>query len=198
MHCQYQRNEVTTLRAARKRQESKASQKFCRPSKGLGRRRGSTSVLRTPICPRDHPFRGHKLPPQWSSYRAFWHWQDKRVGRPEILLAELEQKRQTLCPTMWRLSDFKNRPPQTIWRPAVLVCPNSSIERPLHGLCDWLTIVRGLEGRQLQVNSCHCWPIDQDSARQASQSYHWCSGTSGTHHKRGSLAPLSTRLNCNR
>ena len=198
LHCQHRRHEVTTLQAAGKQQESETSQKLYRPFGRLRRCRKSFPVPRTPIRPRDHPFRGHKLSPRWSSCRAFRHWQDKRVGRPEILLAKPEKRLQKLCPRMWRLFGFKNRPPQAIWRPAVLACTDSSIERPLHGLCDRLTVVRGLEGQQLWLNSCHCWPIDQDGTLQASQSYYWCFGTSGSHHRHGSLAPWSTRLNRDR
>ena len=198
LHCQHRRHEVMTLQVAEKRRESEASQKLYRPSGGLERRQGSTPVPNTPIRLKDYPFRGHKLLPRWSSCRAFWHWQDKRVGWPEILLAKPEERRQKLCPRMWRLSDFKSRLSQAIWRPAVLACTNSSMEGPLHGLRDRLTVVRGLEGRQLWLNSRHCRPIDQDGALRASQSHHWCSGTSESHHRRGSLTPWSTRLNCDR
>ena len=46
------------------------------------------------------------------------------------------------------------------------------MEGPLYGLRDRLTVVRRLEGQQLQLDSCHCRPIDQDGALQASQSHH--------------------------
>ena len=107
LHCQHWRYEAMTFWAARKRQESKASQRSCRPSGGLERYRGSAAIPRTPICPRDHPLWGDKLSLQWSSCRAFWHWQDKRVGWLEILLAKPEKRRWELCPRMWCLSDFE-------------------------------------------------------------------------------------------
>ena len=49
------------------------------------RRAGKTLIVsRTSIHPRDHPFWGSKSSLQWSSCRAFWHWQDKRVGWPSL------------------------------------------------------------------------------------------------------------------
>ena len=194
LHCQHRRHEVMTLRAPGKRRESKTSQKLYRPFRGLEGRRGSTPVPRTLIRPRDHPFRGHKSSPQWSSCSAFRYWQDKRVGQPEVLLAKLGERRQKLCPRIWRLSDFKSHPSQAIWRPAVLAFTDSTMEGPLHGLCDQLTIVRGLEKQQIWLDSCYCRPINQDGVLQTSQSHHWCSGTSGSHYRRGSSVPWSIRL----
>ena len=193
LHCQRRRHETATARTARQRWGSKETQS-CRSSGSMGGRQRGSPVPKTPICPRDHLLWGDKSSPQWSSCRAFRHWQDKRVGRPEILLAKPEKKRQELCPRMWRLSDFKGCPPQALWRPTVLTCTNSSIEGPLHGLCDRLTVVFWLERRQLWLDSRHCRPIDQDDALRTSQNHHRCSWTSGINHRRGGAISRPPRL----
>ena len=105
--CQRQRGETTTARTARQWQRGKSAESWG-PFKGLKKRWGSAPILRPPIYPRDHPLRDDKLSPQWSSYRAFWHWQDNRVGWPKILLAKPEEGRWGLYPRMWRLSGFKS------------------------------------------------------------------------------------------
>ena len=164
LNCQHRRYKTMTHRAAGKQRGSKASQRNCRPSGRLTQCQGSVPVPRTLICPRDNLFWGDKLSPQWSSCRTFQHWQDKRVGRPEILLAELVERYRELCPRMRRLSDFKSRPLQTLWRLVVLAFTNPSIEKPLHGLRDRPAFIRWLERQQLWLDSCYCWPIDQDGA----------------------------------
>ena len=196
LHCQHQRYEATTLQAARKQRGSKASQKLCKPSKGLERCRGSGPVSRTPIRPSNHPFQGDKLLPQWFSYRTFWYWQDKGVDRPEILLAEPEERHRELCLRIQCLSGFKSYLLQALWRLAVLTYTNLLIERPLHGLCDRLTVIHGLEKQQLRLDPCHCQPIDQDGALWASQSYYWYFGASKSYLRYGSSTSRSTRLNC--
>ena len=197
LHCQHRRHETTFFRAARKRRGSKASQRGCRPSGGLRRCQRSATVLKTPICPRDHPLRGDKSSPQWSSGRTFRHWQDKRVGRSEILLAGPEKKRWKLCPRMWHLPSFKASQTEALWWPIVFAYTNSSVEGPLHRLRDRIAVVRWLEGRQLRLDSCHCRLVDQDGVSRANQSHHWCAKTSRSHHRRGSLASRSTRLSHN-
>ena len=174
-----------TLRVARNWQGSKGNQRLCWPPKGLERRQGGALVSRTPIRPRNHPFQGDKLSPQWSLCRAFWYWQDKRVGRPEILLAEPEKRRQSLCLRMWRLFYFKDHLPQALWRPTVLTCIDSPIERPFDRLCDRLTIVPQLKGWQLWLDPCHCWPLNQNGTLRASQSHHQYSRTSKSNYWRG-------------
>ena len=149
LHYQYRRHETTTLWAAGKRRGSKTSQRICRLSGGLERCRRSAPIPRALICPRDHSLQGDKLSPQWSSCRTFRHWKNKRVGHPEILLAKSEEGRWDLCQRIWHLSDFKKHPPQALWKLTVFAYTNSSMGRPFHRLCDWLTIVRRLEGRQL-------------------------------------------------
>ena len=156
------------LQVAGKWRGNKAFQRFCRPSGGLGRHRGSAPVLRAPICSKDHPFRGDKSTPQWSTCKALWYWLDKRIGRPKIQLAEPEEKGRGLCPRMWHLSGFKGCPPQALWRPTVFAFTNSLMEGSLHGLCDRFTIIRGLERWQLWLDPCHCQPIDQDGVLWAS------------------------------
>ena len=195
---QYQRHETTTLQAAGKQQGSKASQRLCKPFGKLEKRRKSAPVSRTPIHPSNHPFRSNKLSPQWSSCRAFWYWQDKGVGWPEILLAESEERCWELCPGMWRLSGFKSRPPQALWRLAVIACTDSLMEKLFHRFRDRLIVVRRPEEQQLWLDCHHCWLIDQDGALQASQSYHWRSGTSGSHYRRGSSTSRPIKLNCDR
>ena len=123
LHYQHWRHEATSCQAAGKQQGSKASQRICRSSRGLERCWGSAPVLRALICSRNHPLQGDKLSSQWSSYR----WQDKRVGWPKILLVKSEEGRWDVCQRMWRLSDFKSRLPQALWRPTVLVCIDSLI-----------------------------------------------------------------------
>ena len=83
-----------------------------------------------------------------------------------------EERRRELCLRMRRLSDFKGRPPQVPWRPAALAYTDSSIEGPLHRPRDQLTVIHGLEKRQLQLDSRHCQPIDEDNALQAGQNHH--------------------------
>ena len=56
LHCQHWRHEATTLQAAGKQQRNKVFQRLCRPFRGLGRRRRSAPVLKTPIRPSNHPF----------------------------------------------------------------------------------------------------------------------------------------------
>ena len=162
LHCQHQRHEATKLQAARKRRGSKAFQRLCRPSRELERHRESVLVSKTPIRLSNYLFQGDILSPQWSSCKTFWYWQDKRVGWPEILVAVPKNRRRELCPRMQRFSNFKSRPSQALWRPAFLACIKSSMERPFYGLCDRLTVVHRLEGRQLQLNPRHCRPVDQD------------------------------------
>ena len=160
LHCQHWRHEATTLWAVGKQQGSKAFQRLCRPSGGLERYQGSAPVSRTPIHLSNHLFQGDKSLPRWFPCRAFWYWQDKGVGWPEILLVKPEERRRKLCLGMQRLSSFKNHPPQALWRPAVFAYINLSMKRPLHRLCDRLTVIRGLEGRQLRLNPRHCQPVD--------------------------------------
>ena len=62
LHCQHQRHETTTARTYGQGQGSKSAQS-CRPSGGLGGRRGSAPVPRAPICPKDHPLQDDKLSP---------------------------------------------------------------------------------------------------------------------------------------
>ena len=175
-------------------------------SKNQGRRtkerlwRGwwSPAPPRATLCSRNHQNRAHQLSLQWSSCRTFRYWQNKRVGQPEILLAEPEERHRKPCARMWRLSGFKNRLPQALWRPAVFAYTDASIKRPLHELCDRLIVVRGLERWQLWLDPHYYRPIDQDGALRASQSHYWCFKTSGSHHRRYSLASRPTKLNRNR
>ena len=121
---------------------------------------------------------------------------NKGVGQPEILLAGLAERRQELCPRMRRLSGFKSRLSQALWRLTVLAYTNSLMEKPLHRLLHRLTVLYGLEKQQLWLDSCHCQPIDQDGALRASQSHHWRSETNGSHPERGSSILWPIRLNC--
>ena len=73
LHYQHRRHETTLFQAAGKLRGSKAFQRNCRRSGGLGRCWASAAIPRTLIYPRDHPLRGDKLSLQWSSYRTFWH-----------------------------------------------------------------------------------------------------------------------------
>ena len=160
----------------------------------MGRSWRSAPIPRAPICPRDYPLWGDKLSLRWSSCRAFRHWQDKRVGRPEILLAKPEEGRRGLCQRMWRLSGFKSCPPQALWRSTVLACTDSPMEGPLDGLRDGFTAFCWLEGRQLRLDSRHSRPLDQDSALWASQGHHRRSRTSGSDHRRSCTTSRPPRL----
>ena len=68
------------------------------------------------------------------------------------------------------------------------------MEEPLNGLCDRFTAFCWLEGRQLQLDSRHSRPLDQDGALWASQGHHRRSGTSGSDHRRGCTASRPPRL----
>ena len=160
LYYQHWKYEATTLQAAGKPQGSKASQRLCRPFGGLKRRRRSAPISRTPIHPSHHLFQGDKSLLQWSSCKAFRYWQDKEVGWPEILLAKPNERRWELCQRMQRLFGFKSRPLQVLLRPEVLAYTNSLMEGPFYGLRNRLTIVCGLEGRQLQLDPYHCQPVD--------------------------------------
>ena len=83
-------------------------------------------------------------------------------------MAKLEERYQELYPRMQRLSDFKTRPSQVLWRPTVPAYTKPLIEGPLHRLCDQLIVVRRLKERQLQLDPRHCQLIDQDGVLQAS------------------------------
>ena len=183
LNCQHWRHETTTTQTLRRRQGSKSSESW-RLSKGLEESRGSVPVLRAPICPKDHLLQSDKLSSRWSSCGAFWHWQDKKVGWPEILLAEPEEERRELGQRIRRLSDFKNCPPQALCRSTVLTCTNSLMERPFDRLCDRFTAFFWLERQQLQLNSCHSRPLDQYGALWASQGHHRRSETSESNYKR--------------
>ena len=96
---------------------------------------------------------------------------------------------------MWRLSGFEGSQTLALWWPAVFTYTDTLVEGPLHGLCDWITVVFWLERRQLWLDSRNCQLVDQDGALQASQSHHWRSGTSKSHPRRGSLTLQPTKLN---
>ena len=101
-------------RIAKKWWGSKYTQRFGRPPGGLERRWVTASVPRALVYVRNHPFLGDKLSSWWSTCRIFRNWQDPRVDWLKVLLAEPEEGHQDLCQRMWRLSDFKSRPPQAL------------------------------------------------------------------------------------
>ena len=111
-----------------------------------------------------------------------------------ILLAEPEERRQELCQRMWRLSCFKNCPPQALWKLTVLVCTDSPMEWTLDRLSDRFTAFCWLEGRQLQLDSRHSQPLDQDGILWACQGHQQRFGTSGSNYRRGCTTSRSPRL----
>ena len=49
---------------------------------------------------------------------------------------------------------------------------HSLVEESIDKLCDRPTHLNQLEGRQLQLHSCHCWLAPKNSLLQAGNDYH--------------------------
>ena len=65
----------------------------------------------------------------------------QEASRLEILLAKPEKGCQELCLRIWHLSGFESGQTQAQWWPAVLTYTDSSVEEPLHRLCDRIAVV---------------------------------------------------------
>ena len=70
------RYEITTAGVAGQQWGSKGIQRLCKLPERLKRCWGSVLVPRAPIYPKNHPFWGDKLVPQWSSCKILQNWQD--------------------------------------------------------------------------------------------------------------------------